>query len=185
MVAAIAKPINLEAFLEMPETKPESEFISGAIKQKPMPQGKHSLLQGKLSKVINQVTELPKIAYAFPELRCTFGGASIVPDIAVFRWERIPRDEDGQVANKFLTDPNWTIEILSPNQGTENVLENILHCIEHGAELGWLIVPEKKHIFVINSDRRIQIVRGENILPMLSGIDLELMANQVFEWLSI
>ncbi len=54
MVAAIAKPINLEAFLEMPETKPESEFICGAIKQKPMPQGKHSLLQGKLSKVINQ-----------------------------------------------------------------------------------------------------------------------------------
>jgi len=185
MVATIAKPMSLEAFLESPETEPDSEFINGAIKQKPMPQGKHSLLQGKLSTVINQVTELPKIAYAFPELRCTFGGASIVPDIAVFRWERIPRDEDGQVANKFLTYPDWTIEILSPNQGTENVLENILHCIEHGAELGWLIVPEKKHIFVISSERRIQIVRGENILPMLSGVDLELTANQVFEWLSI
>jgi Uma2 family endonuclease len=185
MVATIAKPMSLEAFLEMPETKPESEFINGAIKQKPMPQGKHSRLQIKLSTAINQVTELPKIAYAFPELRCTFGGASIVPDIAVFRWERIPRDQNGQVANKFLTYPDWTIEILSPHQGTENVLENILHCIEHGTELGWLVVPEKKHIFVINSDRRIQIVRGENILPMLNAIDLELTANQVFEWLTI
>lgn len=185
MVVTIAKPMSLEAFLEMPETKPASEFINGAIKQKPMPQGKHSLLQGKLSTVINQVTELPKIAYAFPELRCTFGGASVVPDIAVFRWERIPRDEDGQVANKFLTYPDWTIEILSPNQGTEDVLENILHCIEHGTELGWLIVPEKKHIFAIASDRRIQIVKGENILPMLNGTGLELTTNQVFEWLSI
>ncbi|MCY7334556.1 MAG: Uma2 family endonuclease [Pseudanabaena sp. CAN_BIN31] len=185
MVATIAKPMSLEAFLEMPETKPASEFINGAIKQKPMPQGKHSLLQGTLCQAINQVVQPQKIAYAFPELRCTFGGASIVPDIAVFRWERIPRDEDGQVANKFLTHPDWTIEILSPHQGTENVLESILHCIEHGTELGWLVVPEKKHIFVINSDRRIQIVRGENILPMLSAIDLELTANQVFEWLSI
>ena len=112
MVATISRPMNLEAFLEMPETKPESEFIIGAIKQKPMPQGKHSRLQIKLGTAINQVTELPKIAYAFPELRCTFGGASIVPDIAVLRWERIPRDEDGQVANRFLTYPDWTIEIL-------------------------------------------------------------------------
>ncbi len=185
MVVAIAKPMSLEAFLEMPETKPESEFINGTVKHKPMPQGKHSLLQGTLCQAINQIVKPQKIAIAFPELRCTFGGASIVPDITVFRWERIPRDEDGQVSNKFLTYPDWSIEILSPNQGTENVLENILHCIEHGTELGWLIVPEKNHIFVINSDRHIQIVRGENILPMLSGIDLELTANQVFEWLSI
>jgi len=61
-----------------------------------------------------------------------------------------------------------------------------MYCIVlHGTELGWRIVPEKKHIFAIASDRRIQIVRGENILPMLSGVDLELTANQVFEWLSI
>jgi hypothetical protein len=58
-----------------------------------MPQGKHGKLQGKLVTAINQVVEERHIALAFPELRCTFGGRSLVPDVAVFAWEKIPVDE--------------------------------------------------------------------------------------------
>ena len=96
MVVATTKPTSLESFLSLPETKPACEFLNGQVIQKPMPQGKHSRLQIKLSTSINQVAEIPKIAYAFSELRCTFGGASIVPDISVFRWERIPLDKSGK-----------------------------------------------------------------------------------------
>ena len=78
------QPLTLEEFLKLPETKPASEYINGEIIQKPMPKGRHSRLQGKVCNSINQVAEDEKIAYAFPELRCTFGGRSIVPDIAVF-----------------------------------------------------------------------------------------------------
>ncbi|MCL1491554.1 MAG: Uma2 family endonuclease [Pseudanabaena sp. Salubria-1] len=184
MVITKAKPHSLEAFLELPETKPASEFINNKISQKPMPQGKHSLLQGALGEGINQVVKFSKIAYAFPELRCTFGGASIVPDIAVFRWERIPRDPDGQIANKFLTYPDWTIEILSPRQSPNKVLANILHCIENGTELGWMLDPEEQNIFVISSDRRIQMFTREQSVPVLSGVDLTLTVTQIFDWLN-
>jgi Uma2 family endonuclease len=83
-------PLTLATFLEQPETKPASEFVNGTIIQKPMPQGEHSLLQGELCKAINEVAKPNKVAIAFPELRCTFGEQSIVPDVAVFRWQRIP-----------------------------------------------------------------------------------------------
>jgi Uma2 family endonuclease len=149
-----------------------------------MPQGKHSLLQGTLCEIVNQVVKPSKIAYALPELRCTFGGASIVPDIAVFRWERIPRDPDGQIANKILTYPDWTIEILSPRQSPNRVLANILHCIENGTELGWMLDPEEQNIFVISSDRRIQMFKGSQSVPVLTGIELDLTVAQIFEWLS-
>lgn len=89
--------------MKLPETKPSSEYINGQIIQKPMPQGKHRKLQGKLVTGINEVVESRKIALAFPELRCTFGGRSIVPDVAVLAWERIPIDERGDVANIFKT----------------------------------------------------------------------------------
>jgi Uma2 family endonuclease len=184
MVTTATKPHSLETFLELPETKPASEFINNKISQKPMPQGKHSRLQTKFSAYINQVVEDLKIAYAFTELRCTFGGASIVPDVSVFRWERIPRDSDGQIANKFLIYPDWTIEILSPRQSPNKVLANILHCIEHGTEFGWMIDPEEQNIFVISNDRRIHIFKGEQSVPLLSGIDLNLTVAQIFEWLS-
>lgn len=36
---------SLEDFLQLPETKPASEYIDGRIYQKPMPQGEHSTLQ--------------------------------------------------------------------------------------------------------------------------------------------
>jgi Uma2 family endonuclease len=90
MTAVTTTPLSLEEFLSLPETKPASEYINGQIVQKPMPKGRHSGLQGKFCGVVNQIVEEPKIAYAFPELRCTFGGRSIVPDIAVFQWGRIP-----------------------------------------------------------------------------------------------
>lgn len=37
--------LSLDEFLVLPETTPASEYIDGKIYQKPMPKGKHSLLQ--------------------------------------------------------------------------------------------------------------------------------------------
>lgn len=44
MVNSPTKPLTLEEFLKLPETKPSSEYINGKIIQKPMPQGQHSIL---------------------------------------------------------------------------------------------------------------------------------------------
>jgi Uma2 family endonuclease len=130
-----AKLITLETFLELPETKPASEYIDGQINQKPMPQAEHSLLQVELCNTINYVTKPQKIALALPELRCVFDGAAIAPDVAVFRWERIPPQESGRIANRFESHPDWAIEILSPNQSQIKVLRNLLHCCKNGTEL--------------------------------------------------
>jgi Uma2 family endonuclease len=131
-----AQILTLEDFLRLPETEPASEYIDGLIIQKPMPQGEHSVIQTELSPAINQVLKPKQIARAFAELRCTFGGRSIVPDISVYLWGRIPRQENGGVANTFLIAPDWAIEILSPEQSQTKVIKNILHCLEHGAQMG-------------------------------------------------
>jgi Uma2 family endonuclease len=81
-----------------------------------MPQGKHSVIQTKLIIFINSLLLESNIAIALSELRCTFGGRSIVPDIVVLKNENIPKDDDGEVANVVATAPDWTIEILSPDQ---------------------------------------------------------------------
>ena len=77
MAQTLTKTLTLEEFLKLPETKPASEYINGKVVQKPMPQGKHSKLQGKLVTAINQVVEGQKIALAFPGLRCTLVGAQL------------------------------------------------------------------------------------------------------------
>lgn len=187
MVKLPTKPVTLEEFLKLPETKPASEYINGQIIQKPMPQGKHSKLQGKLVTGINDVVESQKIALAFPELRCTFGGRSIVPDVTVFAWKRIPLDESGEVANVFKTYPDWTIEILSPEQSQTKVTGNILYCLKHGTSLGWLIDPDERSVLVYPPKQQPELFQeSQEILPvpdLVSG--LQLTVGQLFEWLKL
>ena len=95
MVETQTKPLTLEQFLALPETKPASEYVTaGKIVQKPMPQGKHSLLQIKLIIFINSMLMEQNIGIAFSELRCTIGGRSIVPDVVVLEQKNIPKDDD-------------------------------------------------------------------------------------------
>ncbi len=185
MTITVIRPITIDEFLKLPETKPASEFIDSQIIQKSMPQGEHSQLQIDLCETINQLTKPPKIAKAFPELRCVFGGMAIVPDIAVFRWERIPRLPSGRIANRFETYPDWAIEILSPDQRYKRVLAKLLHCAEYGTELGWLLDAEDESILVVDSDRRVKEFTNSDRLPVLLGVDLELTVQQVFSWLSL
>ena len=167
MVQTPPKQITLEAFLNLPETKPAKEYIKGNIISKPMPQGKHSRLQDKFVKVINAVVELKKVACAFPELRCTFEGSSIVPDIAVFTWERIPTDENGEIANVFPLAPNWIIEILSPGQRPTKVTKKILLCLKNDTDMGWLIDPEDRSVFIYQPKQEVIVLdEPEAVLPM-------------------
>ena len=185
MTIAASQPMALEEFLKLPETKPASEYIDGEIIPKPMPKGRHSRLQGKLCAVINEIAEAGKIAYAFPELRCTFGGRSIVPDVAVFRWQQIPLTKNGEVPDDFKLPPHWTIEILSPEQKPNKVIGNILHCLSHGSQLGWFIDPDDLSVLVFLPGEQPQLLQGSDYLPVLEPIKLELTANQVFGWLKM
>ena len=153
MVQTPAKPLTLDEFLQQPETKPASEYIDGQVIQKPMSQGQHSRIQQKLLNAINSILEANSTALALPELRCTFGGRSIIPDIAVFRWNRLPTNDDGTIANAFNASPDWAIEILSPDQSSTRVTSNILHCLRHGAQLGWLIDPNEQLVQVYYPDQ--------------------------------
>ena len=167
MVQAPKKAIALDDFLLLPETKPASEYIDGQIIQKPMPKGKHSTLQIEFATVINTATKSKRIARAFPELRCTFGSGSIVPDIAVFTWDRIPTDKNGEIADVFLIAPDWTIEILSPDQRPTRVTKNILRCLRNGTQMGWLIDPDDRSVFIYQPGQEVQVLdEPDDVLPI-------------------
>lgn len=191
MVKSPTRNLTLEEFLNLPETKPASEYINGEIIQKPMPQGQHSTLQGELVSLVNHKFKPQKIARAFPELRCTFGGRSIVPDITVFKWSRIPINEKGRVANIFPLYPDWTIEILSPDQSITKVNtkinKNLVHCLKHGSSLGWLINPDEESVLVYPPHQHIEVFDSpQEILPVPDFLqDLHLTVGELFALLDV
>ena len=185
MIATPVKTLTLDAFLQLPETKPASEYINNKVTQKIMPKGRHSRLQGKLCQEINQVSELPKLAYAFPELRCTFVGSSIVPDIAVFEWRNIPFLADGEIPDNFNLAPDWIIEILSPDQNANKVIGKILHSLQHGSKLGWFLDPSDRSILVFQPNQQPILMANSDLLPSLEIIPLDITVEAIFSWLKM
>lgn len=176
---------TLEEFLKLPETKPAREYIDGKIYQKPMPQGKHSRLQIKLASAINEAGEKQKLAYAFPELRCTFAGRSIVPDIAVFEWQNIPLDANGQIANRFTIAPDWLIEILSPDQSANQVMRKIIFALNNGTKLGYFIDSDDESITVFQPNQLPEVKEKQDILPVLNVLqNWQLKVEDIFNWLN-
>ncbi|MBM0741295.1 Uma2 family endonuclease [Phormidium sp. CLA17] len=185
MVATPTKPLTLDEFLALPETEPASEFVDGKIVQKPMPKRKHSVIQAKLTAAINQIAEPQKLAFAFPELRCTFDNRSLVPDVVVLEWQTIEFDADGEPTDDVFVAPDWTIEILSPNQSANSVIDKILHCVNNGTQLGWLIDASDRSVLTFTPNQTPRLYADEQSLPVLDKLTLVITPVQVFSWLKL
>ncbi len=173
----------LEQFLKLPETEPASEFHDGKIVQRPMPAGKHSRLQSRWVARINAHAEPRGLGEAFPELRCTFAGRSIVPDVSFIASKRIPQDASGRIADDFRIAPDLAIEIVSPKQSLADLEEKLSFCVRNGSRLGFMVDPYSETLQVFRPDappRRLD--SGPiDLSPVIPG--LQLTVEEVFDWL--
>src|SRR4051794_40923552 len=142
----IREGMTLEEFLELPEEKPYLEYIDGRIEAKVSPQKKHSAIQVQVWKCIDAFAFPLGIGRGYTELRCTFAGRSIVPDVVFLLKEHIEIDESGELVNETPWPPDIHVEIISPDQGMKKARAKLVHSTGHGCLLGWLIHPEKKTI---------------------------------------
>lgn len=174
-MAIAERPLTLEKFLKLPEKKPALEYEDGVVTQKVSPKGPHSTLQAKLAQWFNQFAEPLKLAFAFPELRVTFGGVSRVPDLAVYLWERIPRTSTGRVAYDFFEPPDIVVEIASPRQSANSLVRRCLWFVEHGVRIALLVDPEDESVIAFRPVSRERALRGADridVADVLPGFQL-------------
>ena len=176
--------LTLEQFLRLPEAKPALEYLRGKVVQKVSPKTTHGVLRTWLGSYILNRAIPRKLGQPYTELRCTFGGESIVPDLAFFARGRIPKDEHGRLVDDVLLPPDLAIEILSPGQTLKTLGIKLSRCVSHGVRQGWLIQPRRSRVFVFRPDRPVEtlepgeVLRGEDVLP---GFTLPL--SEMFGWL--
>jgi len=107
---AIARPrLTLEEFLRLPEEKPALEFAEGVVTHKVSPTTKRSRLQLVIAQKLDAAGAANRAEMAFTELRVTFAGRSVVPDVSVFRWNRLPRAPDGGFENDVVAPPDVVV----------------------------------------------------------------------------
>lgn len=187
MTLAPPQQLSLSEFLTLDyiNESPAWEYIDGVASQKTMGGVKHSTLQKRLVSTIEGAnTDQTNPYEAFPELRCTPNGRSVVPNITVLRRNDIPLDETGDFSSQGIDfAPPWVIEILSPGQNQTKVTANILYCLRHGTQLGWLIDPAARAVIIYQPKCLPEVLTEEDSLPMLNELTIALTVNQVFGWL--
>jgi Uma2 family endonuclease len=184
--ARVSKRVTLEEFLRMPgiDERPYKELIDGRIETKVSPQKKHGRLEKRLMNHVDAYSEPRDFGEAFPELRCTFAGRSIVPDVAFLLDEHIETGEDGEILDPTHRPPDIHVEIVSPEQSVRKCREKLVFSTANGCPLGWLIDPIRKTVHVFRPGRRPERLPADGVLegdPVLPGYRLTLA--ELFAWL--
>jgi len=177
----IADRLTLQQFLALPEEEPALEYDCGEVTQKVSPKGRHSALQLDTASLIDRRIRRRKHGRAFTELRASFANMSRMPDIAVYRWERIPVDVDGNIVDDFFEPPDVAVEIISPGQSVNRLIPRCLTFLRAGVKATDLIDPPDRSIVVMRQDERAVILREGEQLDLSDVIpELRLDVKAVF-----
>lgn len=167
-MAIARKALTLEEFLRLPGEKPALEYEDGRITQKVSPRLPHAALQLEIASLFNQALRPARIARAFTELRTTFTGRSRVPDVVVYRWDRIPRDDAGALPfDNVMIPPDVAVEIRSPEQTIASQLRRCRDYVEQGVVVAIMVAPEVRRLWVFKPGE------PERELPLDEPIDFK------------
>jgi Uma2 family endonuclease len=176
---ATATQLTLEEFLRLPEQEPPLEYWRGRVTQKVSPQGQHAVLQLSFGSSLRDWVVPRKLGVVFTELRSTHSHASLVPDIAFYRRERVPRFPNGRVANVFTTPPDVAIEIRSPGQSKRKLVEKYQWFVDNGSEISLLVDPDDETVMRFRRGEAPVTLRGDDLIdlaPVLAGFELTVAA---------
>lgn len=184
--ARVGATMTLEEFLRTPgiDERPYKEFVDGRVETKMSPQKKHGLLQKRTMNDIDGYSEPRALGQSFPELRCTFAGRSIIPDVVFLLDEHIEVDERGEVLDPTLRPPDIHIEIVSPEQSARKCREKLVFSTSNGCPLGWLIDPIRRTVHVFRPGQQPELIPADGVLqgePVLPGYRLPVA--ELFGWL--
>jgi Uma2 family endonuclease len=143
-MAIAQRRMTLEEFLKLPEIdeKPYLELCDGVVTEKVSPKLLHSAMQGAVLDIVNRFARPRKLARALPELRASYDGASTVPDVSVYVWDRLPLDPSGRFVNDVFEPPDIAFEIVSPEQTVAQLVIRCLWYVAHGVRIAILLNPE-------------------------------------------
>jgi Uma2 family endonuclease len=178
--------LTLDEFLRMPgiDERPYKEFIDGRVETKMSPQKKHGRLQKRLVSHLDAHSEPRDLGESFPELRCTFAGRSIIPDVAFLLDEHIETDDEGVILDPTPWPPDIHVEIVSPDQSVRKCREKLTFSTANGCPLGWLIDPIRQTVDVYRPGREPERIADDGALegdPVLPGYRLPVA--ELFDWL--
>ncbi len=137
---------------------------------KPMPSKNHSKIEARLSFALISRYETLYDVLTEPSLELSSGKAN--PDVALYPisqgdWER---DE-----TKITAPPITTVEILSPTQSLNELVEKIRDVyFPAGVKSSWIIIPPLKTVHIFYPDSPTETFTAGTLTDKATGVELRL-----------
>src|SRR5579864_252313 len=93
----------------------------------------------------------------------------------VFAWGRIPRTDEGEVANMFDSPPDIAIDIASPEQLTNWLVRRCLSYVDKDVSIALLVNPADRSVARFERDQTAHVLRDEDAIEfgtVLPGFSL-------------
>jgi Uma2 family endonuclease len=137
---------------------------------KPMPSVNHSIVQANT--IFELQTRYRKQFRLLSEINVEVAGRILVPDVAIFPNMVADMANDQQVA---LTTPLTTIEILSPSQALDDLIDKASAYFAAGVKSCWIVLPKMYGVAVYSAPGEYKFFHNDQTLTdPATGIELPL-----------
>ena len=135
---------------------------------RPMPSLNHARVAQNLSVALSGLRERYTV---YPQLTLNLNGWSTIPDLAIY--------PTGALKPDWLSDreeisepPTVVIEILSPKQNLQPLLDKVRNYLEHGVKSCWIVVPGMKSVSIYPATGGSRTIVEGIIRDETSGIEI-------------
>src|ERR1700674_2107802 len=142
--------------IEVPETKPATEWVNGRALQKMNPRERHSRAQSAFLVALLTWSREHGAGRVGAEwdFRLAPPGEPrrpLVPDVAYLSYERVGYDDD-EGASIPRVAPNVVVEILSPGDARRDVNEKIRVYLASGTDVVFIVDPARMTVIAHSAD---------------------------------
>ena len=161
--------LSLQEFLDLPESNDRCELVEGRLQAKMSPKYKHTNLQGRLYRLIDDWCNQQQCGRVCPEWGVVLQRRSEdwvpIPDLTYVSYEQLPalweEDEPCPVV------PELVIEIISPGQTFGELTEKATNYLLAGVDRVWVVDTKAQSVTVERRDDLPQTVRGDEVITDL------------------
>lgn len=134
------RKLSLAEFLVMPQSSDRTELVNGEIIPKVSPKYKHSLVQGRFFRIIDDWSQEQQCGICLPEWAIVLQRQGQdwvpVPDLTYVSEQRLPADWDEDEA--CPVPPELVIEIISPGQSFGEMTQKATDYLQAGVSRVWV-----------------------------------------------
>jgi len=170
--------LSVEEFLKLPEP-PEGhiELHHGEVVVMPPPKRVHQRIQDRIMMLLKRLVGDTGVVQMEMAFRPTPEHEVWQADVACVSVERDAATDDDEY---LMGSPELVIEVLSPSNTMDEILERQDICLANGCVSFWTVDPKRQIVMVTTPDRRTVVFDRQSLVPLPEPLEGSIEIAKVF-----